>query len=86
MLTAHRILEQLAGLQVIEIEAWDGSRLRQVSELTPTQERILLLVWRGLSQPSGAAASVSVTLLLERYLAPAAVDLGEPPRSRTRGG
>jgi hypothetical protein len=84
-LTAHRILEQLAGLQVIELEAWDGSRLRQVSELTPTQARILILVWRGLSQPGGSAAPVSVALLLERYRAPATVDLGGSPRSRTRG-
>ena len=84
-LTAHRILEQLAGLQVIEIESWDGSRLCQVSELTPTQERLLILVWRGLSQPAGTAAPVSVGLLLERYLAPATVNLGERPWSRTRG-
>jgi len=85
VLTAHRILEQLAGLQVIEIEAWDGSRAQQLRELTPDQERILLLVWRGLSQPGGAAVSVSVALLLERFRAPDPVDLGGSPGSRARG-
>lgn len=84
-LTTHRILEQLVGLQVIEIEAWDGSRLRQVSELTPTQARILTLVWLGVSQPLGSAAPVSVALLLERYLTPATAGLGGPPSPATHG-
>jgi hypothetical protein len=79
VLTAHRILEHLSALQVMEIEAWDGSRLHQLGELTPTQERILLLVWRGLSHPSGAAASVSAVLLLERFWSPGRVNLGGSP-------
>jgi transposase len=83
-LTAHRILEQLAGLQVIEVEAWDGSRLRQVSEMTPTQERIITLVWLGLSQPTGAAAPVAVALLLDRFLTPADSAGDGPPRPTVR--
>jgi transposase len=79
MLTAHRILEQLSGLQVIEIEAWDGSRLQQVSEITPEQERVIALVWVGLSQPLTSAAPVSVALLLDRYLAPTASARGRLP-------
>lgn len=72
LLTAHRILEQLSGLQVIEIEAWDGSHLQRLSDITPDQERVILLVWVGVSQSTAAAvAPVSVALLLDRYLAPA---------------
>jgi hypothetical protein len=78
MLTAHRILEQLSGLQVIEVEAWDGSRLQRLSEITPEQERVITLVWLGLSRPTGSTAPVAVTLLLDRFLTPAASARGGP--------
>jgi hypothetical protein len=83
-LTAHRILEQLSGLQVIEVEAWDGSRLQRLSEITPDQERVITLVWLGLSQPTGAAAPVAVALLLNRFLTPADSAGDGPPRPTVR--
>ncbi len=78
LLTAHRILEQLSGLQVIEVEAWDGSRLQRLSEITPEQERVITLVWLGLSKPTGSATSVAVALLLDRFLTPAVSARGGP--------
>jgi len=72
-LTAHRILEQLSTLQVIEIEACDGSRTQLVSDITPNQRRLLLRLRQALEPPVTASpASTPVRLLLERCLSPAA--------------
>jgi hypothetical protein len=71
-LTAHRILEQLSSLQVIEIEACDGSRTQLVSDITPDQRRLLLRLRHGLEPPAPASPpSTPVALLLERCLSPA---------------
>ena len=81
-LTTHRILEQLAGVHVIEIEAWDGSRVRRVSEITPELARVIRLTWAGVSQPVPAALPASEAFELERFLAPSTSVRREPPRSR----
>jgi transposase len=78
-LTAHRILEQLSGLHVIEIEAWDGSRVQQLSEITPDQARVIFLVWVGVSQSPTTATPVSIASLLDRDLALAAFTRGRLP-------
>ena len=71
-LTAHRILEQLSSLQVIEIEACDGSRTQRLSDITPDQRRLLLRLRHGLEPPAPASpASTPVALLLEHCLSPA---------------
>jgi len=68
-LTARRILEQLASLQVIEIEACDGSRTQLLSDLTPDQQRLLIRLRQGLDSPATpSATSTPVRLLLERCL------------------
>jgi len=79
-LTARRILEQLASLQVIEIEACDGSRTHLLSDITPDQRRLLLQLRHGLEPPAPASpASTPVALLLERCLSPAALASSGPP-------
>ena len=83
-LTAHRILEQLSGLQVIEIEAWDGSRLQRLSDITPEQQRVMTWVWLGLNRPTALTVPVSVALLLDRFLAPAASAMSGPPMPTAR--
>jgi len=50
-LTARRIMEQLATLQLIEIEAVDGSWTRTVREVSPAQWDLLTRVWRGIGRP-----------------------------------
>ena len=55
-LTARRILERLSDLQVIEVEARDGSRARRLSDLTPEQQALLRLVWRGVCGPAALPA------------------------------
>ena len=71
-LTAHRILEQLSSLHVIEIEACDGSRTQRLSDITPDQQRLLLRLRDGLEPPAPASpASTPVALLLEHCLSPA---------------
>lgn len=72
-LTTRRILEQLSSLQVIEIEACDGSRTQLLSDVTPDQQRLLLRLRQGLeSPPTASSTSTPVRLLLERCLSPAA--------------
>jgi transposase len=72
-LTARRILEQLSSLQVIEIEACDGSRTQLLSDITPNQQRLLIRLRQGLEPPGTAApTSTPVRLLLERCLSPVA--------------
>jgi transposase len=72
-LTARRILEQLSSLQVIEIEACDGSRTQLLSDSTPDQRRLLLRLRQGLEPPVTASpTSTPVGLLLEHCLSPAA--------------
>jgi hypothetical protein len=66
---------------VIEIEAWDGSRVRQLSEITLEQTRVITLVWAGVSQPVASTPPVSEVLWLERFLTPTASVLGGPPLS-----
>jgi len=51
--TTRRICECLADLQVVEVEAHDGSRLWTVSAFTPAQQTLLLRLWPGVW---GAAA------------------------------
>jgi transposase len=73
-LTARRILERLASLQVIEIEACDGSRTQLLSDMSPDQRRLLLRLRHGLEPPAPASpASTLAALLLERCLSPAAL-------------
>jgi hypothetical protein len=73
-LTARLILEQLATLQLIEIEACDGSRTQLLSDITPDQQRLLLRLRGGLEPPATASStSTPVRLLLERGLSPAAL-------------
>lgn len=84
-LTAHRILESLSNLQVLELEAWDGSRVDQLSEITPEQSRVIRLVWTGVSQPVSFALQVSEGFVLERWRAPTVSVWGEPRRSQGCG-
>jgi transposase len=81
-LTAQRILEQLSNLQMIEVEAWDGSRTQQLSEITVEQCRLLNVLWQGCQRIRSPLSPVSVpeALLLERagVLDPR-VCLGSPP-------
>jgi transposase len=78
-LTARRILEQLASLQVIEIEACDGSRTQMLSDITPDQRRLLLRLQHGLEPPVPASpASTPVALLLEGCLSLARASSGSP--------
>jgi len=46
-LTARRILERLSTIHVVEVEAWDGSTTRRVSDLTPEQQHLLTVLLRG---------------------------------------
>jgi transposase len=72
-LTARRILEQLSSLQVIEIEACDGSRTYLLSDITPDQQRLLIRLRQGLESPATASSTLTpVRRLLERCLSPAA--------------
>ena len=72
-LTTRRILDQLSNLQVIEIEACDGSRTQLLSDITPDQRRLLIRLRQGLEPPAPASpASTPVRLLLEHCLSPAA--------------
>jgi transposase len=80
-LTTRRILEQLSSLQVIEIEACDGSRTQMLSDITPDQRRLLLRLQPGLEPPVPASpASTPVALLLECCLSPTALAASEVPR------
>jgi hypothetical protein len=73
-LTARRILDQLSSLQVIEIEACDGSRTQVLSDITPDQRCLLLRLRHRLEPPAPASpASTPVALLWERCLSPAAL-------------
>jgi len=79
-LTAQRILEQLSNLQVIEVEAWDGSRTQQLSDITVEQRRLLNVLWQGLQVSTSAPTRVPELLLLERAGVPdPRVWLGSPP-------
>jgi len=49
-LTARRILDQLATLQIQEIEAWDGSRTCSWQETPPGQVQLLLACWLALDE------------------------------------
>jgi transposase len=51
-LTARRLVERLSTLHVVEVEAWDGSRTRRVSEISPEQRRVLTLILRGVCGPT----------------------------------
>jgi len=61
-LTTRRILEQLATLQVQEIEAWDGSRACSFQETLPGQVQLLTALLQALEEkprpplPSGPLA------------------------------
>jgi transposase len=78
--TARRILEQLSSLQVIELEACDGSRTHWLSDITPDQRRLLLRLRQGLEPPAPASpASTPVALFLECYLSPADLAASGPP-------
>lgn len=61
-LTTRRILEQLASLQVQEIEAWDGSRACSFQETLPGQVQLLTALLQALEEkprtplPSGPLA------------------------------
>jgi hypothetical protein len=71
-LTTRRILEQLSSLQVIELEACDGSRTQLLSDITPDQRRLLTRLRQGLEPPAPASpASTPVARLLARCLSPA---------------
>lgn len=54
-LTAHRILEQLSNVQVIEIETCDGSRTHMLSDVTPDQQRLLIRLRQAIEPPATAA-------------------------------
>jgi transposase len=72
-LTARRILEQLSSLQVIEIEACDGSRTQLLSDITPDQQRLLIRLRQALESPATASStSTPVRLLWECCLSPVA--------------
>ena len=53
-LTARHILDQLATLQVLEIEAWDGSRACSWQETCPNQVQLLLACSLALDEPAHA--------------------------------
>ena len=63
-LTAHRILEQLSGLQIVEIEAWDGSRTQRLDGLTSEQRALVWTLWQGLGYcvPSFPSSPTTVRL------------------------
>jgi len=80
-LTTRRILEQLSSLQVIEIEACDGSRTQLLSDITPDQRRLLTRLRQGLEPPAPASpTSTPVMLLLECCLSPADLTSSGTPR------
>lgn len=56
-LTTRRIFERLAQLQVVEVEAWDGSRVWKVSELTVAQSTLLVCIWQGVNESTAALPS-----------------------------
>jgi transposase len=79
-LTARRILEQLSNLQVIELEACDGSRTQLLSDLTPDQQHLLIRLRQGLEPPTPASStSTPVRRLLEHCLSPADLASSGPP-------
>lgn len=47
-LTTRRILDYLSTLQVVELEAWDGSRTQTIANLTPEQQHLITLLMQGL--------------------------------------
>jgi transposase len=49
-LTTRRIIDQLSTLQVQEIEAWDGSRVRSWHETTPGQQQLLFTLLQVLEE------------------------------------
>jgi len=49
-LTARRLIDQLATLQVQVIEAWDGSRTCVWHETTPGQVQLLFTCWQALDE------------------------------------
>lgn len=79
-LTAQRILEQLANLQVIEVEAWDGSRTQRLSGITVEQRCLLNLLWQGLQVSPLSPVSVPDVLLLGRTAMPDLRVCPPPPR------
>ena len=66
-LTAHRILEQLSGLQVIEIEAWDGSQTCSWIETADGQVLLLTAILQMLDE---MPRTTLTTDLLTPYLLP----------------
>jgi len=78
-LTARRILECLSTIHVVEVEAWDGSRLRRISEITPEQQQVLSRVLRGVCGPAALPASDPVRGLVAHTLSSAAPMTSGPP-------
>ena len=81
-LTAHRILECLSRVHVIEIEAWDGRRVYQLSEVTPEQAHVIRLVWAGVGQSVTLTPQASERFVLEDWLAPPVSVRVGPARSQ----
>ncbi len=78
-LTARRILERLSTIHVVEVEAWDGSTTRRVSDLTPEQQRVLTVLLRGVCGPAALPAPDPVGWLVAPSLSPAAPMTSGPP-------
>lgn len=65
-LTARRILERLSTLQVVEVEAWDDSRVWTLGEITPAQAALLCQLWPALAgSPAPLPAAAPLAWLSE---------------------
>jgi len=77
--TARRILERLSTLHVVEVEAWDGSRTRRVSDISPEQRRVLTVLLCGVCGPTALPAPDPVAWLVAHCPSPAGqMTLGPP--------
>jgi len=77
--TTRRILERLSTLHVVEVEAWDGSTTRRVSDLTPEQRHVLTVILRGVCRPTGLPAPDPVAWLVAHCPSPAGQMTMGPP-------
>ena len=82
-LTARRLLECLSTIHVVEVEAWDGSRTRRVSEISPEQRRVLTVLLRGVCGPAALPAPDPVRWLLAHSLSSAVQMTSGPPLPAT---
>jgi transposase len=84
-MTTRRLLDYLSNLQVVELEAWDGSRTQTLANLTLEQQQLITLLLQGLdlTLPAGLptaclpllppARGAPSSAIIEQPIAPLAV-------------